>query len=164
MLRKYLLIATLLFLGGCAQKGGLDFFHSDLLYEKGLQYTVTGDIVNSFETKALINATYLNSTDPKKYDTKLHTFLVGIYITEDNEKDNEKYLANTKYTLTMNGRERNTTEELLSTHELFEHIPLKNPHAKYYIIGFEKKSNEAKLELQYQNTHLGKTILSFQAE
>jgi len=126
MFKKSILATFLLFSVGCSSKSALSVFNGDVLYEKGLEYSRVGDIVNSFETKAILNATYLNSTQSSKYDDKFHNFLVGIYITEDNEEEKDKFLNNKKYTLTLNNQDINKTEELQTTNYLWEHIPLKN--------------------------------------
>ncbi len=164
MFKKSVFTVFLLFSVGCSSKSAFSVFNSDLLYEKGMEYTKVGDIVNSFETKAILNATYLNTTDSAKYDDKFQNFLVGIYITEDNEEAKDQFLNNKKYILTLNGKDFNKTEELETSHELWEHIPLKNPYAKYYIVSFEKEENINSLSLEYSNPNQGKVTLSFQGE
>ncbi|MCI0500141.1 MAG: hypothetical protein L0Y61_00135 [Epsilonproteobacteria bacterium] len=164
MFKKSVLAVTLLFMVGCSSKSALTILDGDVLYERGLEYSRVGDVINSFETKAILNATYLNSTDSSKYDDKFHNFLVGIYITEDNENEENKFLNNKKYTLTLNGQDINKSEELQTTHELWEHIPLKNPYAKYYIVSFNKQKNVNPILLEYSNPNQGKVTLSFQAE
>jgi hypothetical protein len=141
MFKKSVFFASLLFLSGCSNQSTFGLFQNDTLYEKGLDYSRVGHIINSFETKAIINATYLNSTDVNKYDDEFHNFLVGIYITEDNEKETQKYLENTKYVLTLNDKGMDKREDLNSTNYFWEHIPLKNPYAKYYIVSFKKIEN-----------------------
>lgn len=164
MFKKSVFVVFLLFSVGCSSKSASSVFNSDLLYEKGMEYTKVGDIINSFETKAILNATYLNGTDSTKYDDNFQNFLVGVYITEDNEEEQDKFLNNKKYILTLNGNDFNKSEELQSSHELWEHIPLKNPYAKYYIISFDKKENLNTLLLEYSNLNQGKVTLSFQGE
>jgi hypothetical protein len=164
MLKKSVFTVFLLFSVGCSSKSATSIFKSDLLYEKGLEYSKVGDIVSSFETKAILNATYLNATDSSKYDDAFQNFLVGVYITEDNEDAKDKFLNNTKYKLTLNGEDINRSEELQTTHYLWEHIPLKNPYAKYYIVSFNKKENTNSLLLEYSNPNQGKATLSFQGE
>ncbi len=164
MVKKSIFAVFLLFSVGCSNKSASSVFSSDLLYEKGMEHSKVGDIVNSFETKAILNATYLNSTDSSKYDDSFHNFLVGIYITEDNKEENDKFLNNKLYALTLNSQESNKTEELQTTNYLWEHIPLKNPYAKYYIVSFNKRENVNSLSLEYSNPNQGKVTLSFQGE
>jgi len=164
MFKRSVFAVFLLFSVGCSSKSALSVFDGDVLYEKGLEHSRVGDIINSFETKAILNATYLNATDSGKYDDEFHNFLVGIYITEDNEEEKDKFLNNKKYLLTLNNQDINKTEELQTTHYLWEHIPLKNPYAKYYIVSFPKQKNVNPLLLEYANSNLGKVTLSFPAE
>lgn len=164
MFKKSVFAVFLLFSVGCSSKSALSVFNGDTLYEKGLEYSRVGDIVNSFETKAILNATYLNSTDSSKYDDDFHNFLVGVYITEDNKEEKDQFLNNKKYTLTLNNQDINKTEELKTTNYLWEHIPLKNPYARYYIVSFNKQKNVNSLALKYENPTLGKVTLSFRAE
>jgi len=156
------LVLSVFFLG-CSSKSALSVFGDDILYERGLEYTQVDDIINSFETKAIINATYLNSTDPKKWDNKYQNFLVGIYIVNDNDKKENQFLNNKKYILTLNDQNISKSYELKSTNYLWDHIPVKNPHAKYYIVSF-KKDNSKELKLMYKNATYKPVILSFVAE
>lgn len=158
------LTCLMLVFSGCAGKSALNIFESDMLYEKGLEYTIVGDIINSFETKALISATYLNSVDHTKYNDDFHNFLIGIYITEDNKEEKDRFLNNKRYILTLNGNSIEKLEELQTTNYLWEHIPIKNPYAKYYIVSFKKEKNQNSLNLKYENINLGKVILHFQGE
>jgi hypothetical protein len=164
MFKKSVFVVFLLFSVGCSSKSALGIFESDVLYEKGLEHSRVGDIINSFETKAILNATYLNSTDSSKYDDEFHNFLVGIYITEDNKEIKDQFINNKKYILTLNNKDINKTEELQTTDYLWEHIPLKNPYAKYYIVSFNKQENVNSLVLKYENFTIGKVTLSFPAE
>lgn len=164
MIKKSFLTATILLtLGGCMSQSALSVFGEDAVYEKGLEYTQVSDIVQSFETKAILNATYLNSSEPKKWDNGKENFLVGIYITDDNKKEKDRYINNTKYSLTLNDKSYEKIEELEPSSYLYSHIPLKNPHAKYYIATFVKDGNET-LVLKYENTTDGKAVLTFQAQ
>ncbi|MCK5294860.1 MAG: hypothetical protein KAJ49_09420 [Arcobacteraceae bacterium] len=168
MIKKQLKFFSTLVIGftllsGCSSKSSLSVFGEDSLYEKGLEHTVVNDIVNSFETKAIVNATYLNATNSDKWDDEFHNFLVGIYIVNDNEEVENQFLNNKKYQLTLNDNNISKNEVLLSTNILWEHIPIKNPHAKYYITSFQKNDDKT-LNLVYKHTILGKVTLSFVVE
>ena len=150
-------------LSGCSSKSALSVFGEDSLYERGLEYTLIDDIVNSLETKAIINATYLNATNIDNWDNEYQNFLIGIYIVHDNEKEENQFLNNKNYHLTLNDKNISKTEVLLSTNILWEHIPVRNPHAKYYITSFQKDKNTS-LNLVYKHSSLGMASLSFEAE
>ena len=162
MVKKTLLsFSLLLTLQGCNQSA-LSVFGEDSLYESGLQYTQVADIVQSFETKAIINATYLNSTDSNRWDNEYQNFLIGVYIAQDSAKQEDRFLNNKKYILTLNGKKSDKSEIIKKGTELASHIPLKNPHAQYYLLSF-KKDETSSLKLQYSNPSEGKAILTFQA-
>jgi len=61
----------ILIFSGCSVKNALK---KDPLYEKTLKYTQRCQIINSLETKALIDVIYLNPLYPKKFVTS--TFIV----------------------------------------------------------------------------------------
>lgn len=147
---------------GCVQKNAFSVFGGDSSYQKGIDYTQVGDIVHSFETKAIINATYLNPVEPKVYNNKYQNFLIGIYISDDNENREERYINNQAYSLTLNDKAYESIEELDKKSELYNHLPLKNSYAKYYVVKF-KKTEELKLILQYKHTSFGKVDLNFEA-
>jgi len=158
-----LFIILTLFLSACSNKGAFEYFKSDPLYEKSLEYTKVGQIISDFETKAIINATYLNSADSKKWDNKFQNFLIGIYIFDDSDDENKQFIHNPNYKLRLNEKAPSKIKELKKTSYLYGHIPLFNSHAKYYIISFKKDENST-LNLTYENKYYGKTQLQFEAE
>jgi hypothetical protein len=141
------------------------FDKTDTQYERGLQHTKVKAIVYKNETKAIINATYLNSVDSEKWDKKHQNFLIGIYIAEDNEKENTKFIKNYRYKVTLDGKEFSKYILLTKEYKIYKNIPLKNPWSKYYIMSFKKSENNNKtITLQYANPIFGKVILPFSKE
>ncbi|WP_156922596.1 hypothetical protein [Lebetimonas sp. JH292] len=57
-MKKLLFILLLIFFSGCSIKQALKH---DPFYEKTLKYTQRAQILNSLETKSLIDAVYLNN-------------------------------------------------------------------------------------------------------
>ena len=158
-----IIFIILIFFSGCSNKGAFKYFKSDPLYEKSLEYTKVGQIISDFETKAIINATYLNSADPKKWDNNYQNFLIGIYIFDDSDDEKKQFIHNPNYKLSLNKKAPYKIKELKKTSYLYGHIPLFNSHAKYYIISFKKDENST-LNLTYENKYYGKTQLQFSAE
>ena len=159
MLNKILpLFFLFLFLVGCS-KTAMDMFSEDKMYQKGLEHTQVGDIVQSLETKAIVNATYLNMVE-SKWQNEMDNFLVGLYIANS---DNNKFIENKNFILTLNGKSFEKIEELQISDAIYPHIPLKNPHAKYYMVSFKKDKSET-LKLQYTNSSIGGVDLDFQVE
>ncbi len=132
-------------------------------YEKGLQHTKVKNLIYENETKAIINVTYLNSMDNKKWDNEYQNFLIGIYISKDNKNKSKTYLSNAKYTLTENDRYFVKNTIISKEHSLYKNIPIKNPWAKYYIVSFIKGSDKI-LVLKYSHAKFGKVNFSFEAE
>ena len=62
-------ICFVLVFDGCQSAMNV-FGKTDSNYERGLQHTKVKSIVYNNETRAIINATYLNSIDSKKWDNK----------------------------------------------------------------------------------------------
>jgi len=136
------------FISACAKKT-LNIISKDSLYEKGLEYTLINDIVYKNDTKAIMNITYLNASEPNEYDYKYHEFLIGIYIDDINEG-----LQNKQYILSMNSNTKYIQIPLKKDHPLYNHIPVKNPYAIYYIIKF-KKGLEKTLSLKLSHKKFG---------
>ena len=161
---SFSLFITIVFLNGC-QSAMSVFYKTDSQYEKGLQYTKVKSIVYKNKTKAIINATYLNSIN-KQWDNKYQNFLIGIYIVEDNEKENTKYINNTQYILTMNNQKIIKNILLAKEDKLYKNVPLKNPWARYYIVSFLKTNPNVNktLTLKYSNSIFGEVLLPFEKE
>ena len=57
LMKKIAPLILIAFLGGCSNHSALELFKKDELFEKALIVTKKTDIISSFETKAIINAT-----------------------------------------------------------------------------------------------------------
>ena len=135
-------------ISGCSVK---KFITKDPLYEKTLKYTQRGQIINSLETRALIDAIYLNPLYPKKFQNP--TFLIGVY----NDFDNE--LINNEFNLSLN----NTPPAKIST-KIPDFIPYKfypfyNEWMKYYLVEFNQTNPPYKLI--YKSRHWGEVDFTF---
>ena len=145
----FLILTAVFFINGCALKYALK---QDPVYEKTLKYTQRGQIINSLETKALIDVVYLNPLYQEKF--KNPTFLVGVY----NDFDNT--LINNEFNLTLNKKapiEINTTIPAFIPYKYF---PFYNNWMKYYIVKFPKTSKPYTLE--YKSKHFGEVKFIFQ--
>jgi hypothetical protein len=132
-------------------------FNVDKDFEKGIEFTQIKDISYQKHTKAIFNTTYLNSTNDDIWDNEFYNFLLGIYIVDNNE-----YIHNKDYTITLNGNSITKFEALTETNALFNNIPAKNPYAKYYIVSFDKKEiSTSSLKLSISHLRFGKVIVSF---
>ncbi len=160
LLVKLLLIT--LFLSGCS-KMPLRVFEKDRFYEMSLLNTKKAQLINSFETKATIIATYLNPLDDKIDDKEMETFLVGVYI--DNDFSGEKKgLNNPLYRLSLNGEQNLIRKKKLDENDIhLKLIPIVKKWFDYYLIEFPKtKSKE--LKITFENEQFGKVQLVFSKE
>jgi len=146
-MKKFLLIFMLLFTG-CSIKTALK---QDPLYEKTLTHTQRGQIINSLETKALIDAVYLNPLFKNKFSNP--TFLVGIY----NDFDNT--LVNHEFTLTLNGQKPLKISKNIPSFVLYKKFPFYNEWMNYYIVEFNK--TQKPFVLEYKSRHWGEVKFSF---
>ena len=145
----FLLASIIFLLNGCAVKSALK---KDTLYEKTLKYTERSQILNSLETKALIDAIYLNPLYQEKF--KNPTFLIGVY----NDFDNT--LINSEFSLTLNNQAPVKIISSIPSYISYKYFPFYNKWMKYYIVTFKKTSKPYILE--YKSKHFGKAKFIFQ--
>jgi hypothetical protein len=156
----YFLIVAIF--GGC-QHTLKNFTKRGEQYNKGLVYTKIKSLVFDKETKATINVTYLNPTNPKKYNNKLQNFLIGIYIANDNKDEDQKFINNADFILTINDKTYIKIQFINETTKQYQQIPLRNRWARYYILSFENDDNKI-LNLEYKYKESKKIVISFQKE
>lgn len=123
----------------------------DPIYAQNLQYTKIGKIIENKEVKALVNITYLNSVEPKKYNNGKQHFLVGTYTTND---------FNEGYTLKMNGQALENIEEVDRNSEIYKNIAFRNGWSKYQIISYND-TKETTISLFYSDLNNNGTIVTF---
>ena len=174
MYKKVLLLASAFVMFGCSAKKDecnvrekSDFgqlFTKDDIYHKSLVNTQKAQLIASFETKALLTATYLNPVFSKRGCTKrfknemvdAEYFFVGIYLN-----NSEKHEFNTKgYSLTLNGLQPIEIKLLEKDDPLRYEMPMVDNWSTYYKVKF-KNSPKKDFSLIFSNDRFGKDILSF---
>ncbi|WP_419769653.1 MAG: hypothetical protein ACNI3C_09995 [Candidatus Marinarcus sp.] len=162
-MKKYffapLILSSFLFVG-CTPPMAMTHFEKNKLYSNALQYTKKADILFQNEVKVMMNVTYLNSVD-SMWDNEYENFIVGVYVVEDENHKTEDFLSQEAFKLTLNGREYISKEFLDKNHKMLNNIPLFNSWAKYYVIKFEKNSEDTTLVLTLENTTFGRGSVSF---
>lgn len=138
----------MLFFTGCSIKTALK---QDPLYERTLMYTQRGQVINSLETKALIDAVYLNPVFKDKF--KNPTFLIGVYNGFDNT------LINPEFNLTMNSLKPSKISEKIPSYVLYKKLPFYNEWMKYYIVEFNR--TQPPLNLEYKSKDWGEVKFTF---
>jgi hypothetical protein len=153
---KYILIALgVIFFTGCETKLK-NVLKQDPQYVQTLQNTQRGNIVNSFETKAIIVATYL------KDDENGTHFLIGVYNDDEEIGIQEGGLFNKNYSLTLN--ELNSSKISVIDEKKLKELGIKNypfyqKWMKYYNVDFPKSKKPYNIE--YKNNLYGAVKLIF---
>ena len=152
-------LSTFLFVG-CTPPMATTHFQKSSLYSNALQYTKKADIIFQNDVKVMMNITYLNEVN-SKWDDEHENFIVGIYVVEDENSKSEDFLSNPDFQLTLNERTYVSKELLAKDHEMQGNIPLYNVWAKYYVVTFDKNSDDKDLNLNLEHPIFGKTMISF---
>jgi len=144
-----ILVSTLFIINGCALKSALK---SDHLYEKTLKYTERSQILNSLETKALIDVVYLNPLYQEKF--KNPTFLVGVYNNFNNT------LTNSVFKITLNNKKPLDINTTIPSFIPYKYFPFYNSWMNYYLVTFPSTSKP--YILKYTNKYYGSAKFIFQ--
>lgn len=159
-------LTTAFILGGCTIKENSNIsqlLKRDDIYHVSLQNTQKAQLIASFETKALLTATYLNPVYTNDNCKNLcmtvndgEYFFVGVYLT-----DSEKSEFNKKgYLLTLNGMKPIEIEKLEKDDPLRYQMPMMNNWSTYYKVKFPLIEGN-NLELTFENDRFGKDVLMY---
>jgi len=154
-------LITLFLITGCETKV------TSVLHQSDTQITIMkntqrGQIINSLDTIAIINATYLNpimkpdNQDAKKYEI----FVVGVFNSNDIKNYEKGGIHNPNYTLTMNNSNYEKSKKANVEKMQLANYPFYNTWMKYYIVYFPKVESNT-MTLIYANKTFGKTTLTF---
>jgi len=147
-MKKILLVIMLLFLG-C--RDNISVLQKDEKYTTLTQYTQRGQITKSFETIALINATYLNPILKENNETKNNEiFIIGVYNSNDYKKYEKGGIYNPHYILTMNDMNFTKASKADIKKLNLENYPFYNKWMKYYKVYFPHTENKI-LKIFYKN-------------
>jgi hypothetical protein len=178
MVKKTLLFISLILLLGCSvkkDKCGLredsnfaQLFTKDEIYDKSLTNTHKAQLMASFETKALLTATYLNPVFAerhckKRFKNKMRDgeyFFIGIFITNT---DKESKFNEKGYRLTLNGELPIDIKLLEKDDPLRYEMPMMNNWSTYYKVKFPAMKTK-ELTLIFENDRFGKDILKYSKE
>ncbi|NPA12273.1 MAG: hypothetical protein GXO62_08520 [Epsilonproteobacteria bacterium] len=144
-MKKLILVLFLIF-SGCSVKSALK---QDPLYQQTLKYTKRCQIVNSLETKALIDVVYLTPLYQDKF--KNQVFLIGIYNDFNNTPQNAEF------TLLVNGKKAKVSNSI-PQYILYKNFPFYNEWMSYYLL----KTNSSKpVTIIYKSKHWGECKFIF---
>jgi hypothetical protein len=147
MMKKILFAIMIVFFSGCSIKSA---FKHDPFYEKTLKYTQRSQILNSLETKALIDAVYLNDLYKNKFQNP--TFLVGVYNNFDNQ------LVNNEFSIYLNGKKPIKISKNIPEFIAYKNFPFYNSWMNYYLVEFPKTDKPYILEYKSKNWGEAKLI------
>ncbi len=164
MYKNILLLFMLLILTACGTKNNISqLFKKDEIYHTSLLNTQKGQLIASFETKALITATYLNPVFKKNSHKNFSIdvsggeyFFVGVFIT--NSKTNR--FDEKGYSLTLNGQKPIEVIKLDKDDPLKYEMPMVDNWSTYYKVKFPTMHTK-KLKLVFESDRFGKDVLIF---
>jgi hypothetical protein len=177
MVKKTLLLFSALVMLGCSAKKDKcgtreysDFgqlFTKDEIYDKSLKNTHKAQLMASFETKALLTATYLNPVFAqrnckKRFKNQMKDgeyFFIGVFITNSEQSEFNKK----GYLLTLNGHLPSDIKLLDENDPLRYEMPMMNNWSTYYKVKFPTVKKQ-ELKLVFENNRFGKDMLTYQKE
>ena len=174
MYKNILLLTSAFLIAGCSAKkeecnirDKSDFgqlFTKDDIYHNSLVNTQKAQLMASFETKALLTATYLNPVFERRnckqrFQDEMKDaeyFFIGVYIA-----NSEKHEFNKKgYSLTLNGLQPIEIKVLEKGDPLRYEMPMVDNWSTYYKVKF-RKSLKNNFALIFENDRFGKDILHY---
>jgi hypothetical protein len=169
MYKKILILSLLLIINGCSKKESANIsqlFKKDDIYHVSLLNTQKAQLIASFETKALLTATYLNpvfTTDNcKNFCVDVsggEYFFVGIFIngSKTNSFDDKGY------SLRLNGLKPIEVKELDKDDPLRYEMPMVDNWSTYYKVKYPSV-NAKKFKLTFESDRFGKDIMTFEKD
>ena len=156
-MKKIAMFLMVILLSGCASKVST-IFQKDTTYVKLTQYTKRGQIIKSLETKALINATYINPILDNNKTKNNEIFIIGVYNSTDYKGYEKGGIFNPDYHLTMNGLNFTKAIKADKVKLNLPNYPFYNKWMKYYEVYFPKVNSNT-LNIKYSSKE-GSVILS----
>lgn len=129
--------------------------------------THKAQLMASFETKALLTATYLNPVFSgrnckKRFKNQMKDgeyFFIGVFITNSEQSEFNKK----GYRLTLNDKVPIDIKLLEDNDPLRYEMPMMNNWSTYYRVKFPPVKEDT-LKLVFENNRFGKDILTYQKE
>ncbi|MCH9740078.1 MAG: hypothetical protein K0U38_04450 [Epsilonproteobacteria bacterium] len=166
MYKKILILSTLLISSGCNIKENSNvsqLFKRDDIYHISLLNTQKAQLMASFETKALLTATYLNPVytheNCKNFCMDVEDgeyFFVGVYIRDSKTH----HFDNKGYSLKLEGVKPSDIEELDKDDPLRYEMPMVDNWSTYYKVKFPNVAKQD-LVLTFESDRFGTDQLEF---
>ena len=163
---KLLLFISIMVVG-CGVKENanmVQLFRKDEIYHISLLNTQKAQLIASFETKALLTATYLNPVFTHKSCKNFSVdvsdgeyFFIGVFI--NGSKTN--HFNDKGYSLKLNGLNPIDIKELDKDDPLKYEMPMVDNWSTYYKVKYPKIETQ-KLNLVFESDRFGKDVLIFE--
>ena len=167
-------------LAGCTskeEKALMEAYEKKKSYHQQLQKTEKTQLYDGLITKALLSATYLNEQNSDKEYKPDEVFIVGVYIEEDIEseddnesndsdmieeskKSEEKSFHQEGYSLTLNGKIPKSIQVLEADDPLLKHISFVSEWNYFYLVTFPHVARKS-FKLTFKSELYGKGELHF---
>jgi len=148
-MKKIAMFLMVILFTGCSSKVST-IFQKDTTYVKLTQYTKRGQIVKSFETDALINATYINPILDNNETQNNEIFIIGVYNSDDYKGYEKGGIFNPNYHLTMNDLNFTKAVKADKVKLNLTDYPFYNKWMKYYEVYFPKVDSNT-LNIKYSS-------------
>lgn len=156
-MRNVFFVLLVVFFSGCGHSAYNQFTHDESYYEV-LRNSQRAHLVDNFDTKAIVSATYLNNVDQKYTDDEY--FMVGLYIVDDFKDKAKRGINNPLFNLTLNGKEPQEVKELSQDDVLVKTNMFVDRWSRYYLVRFARSSKKLSLNL-YSEQLKSFVVLSF---
>ena len=150
---------TSVLLLGCTSKSEKDLmevYSKKISYHKQLQKTEKIQYYQDNETKVLLTATYLYTSNFESNDRRDEVFVVGLY--SNNKSDAN--LNSSKYDLTLNGQKPKEIKALSLSDEHLKDLSFVTNWGYYYLVTFPHTENK-KVTFTVESKSYGKGTMDF---
>lgn len=159
MVRFTITFITIILLLGCTSKQETDLiqaYDKKVTYHKQLQKTEKIQLYDGNVTKAMLTATYMNTRNFEKNDTRDEEFIVGFHL----EDEASSRMETGAYSLTLNGHTAKKAVELNLEDERLKEISFVTQWGSYYLVTFPHvQSNQ--FTLVFKSEAYGEGMLHF---
>lgn len=154
-----LTMGAMALLAGCTskeEKALMQAYEKHKIYSKQLQRTEKIQLYDGQVTKVLLTATYLYEPSLEKEDERDETFIVGVYL-EENEM---QVFDQEGFALTLNGKKPAHIQKLKKSDRRLENISFVTEWSQFYLVSFPHVSNKS-FKLIFESDQYGKGELHF---
>lgn len=149
---RYIFFSALLVVFSGCSNSAFNYFDKEEPFVNNAKHTQVLKVVENDIVKAIVNITYLNAADEKKWTNKKQNFIIGKYIVEESDSDYSFDLQvekKKKIQLDENKIEYETVslqpsseKTIKKSDSIYTQIPFKNSWAEYTLVTYEDFGEE----------------------